>query len=247
MARRPALSPVAQRARCHALLPPADRSRVGICRTRGPIGRQCRGASGDRLVRDKFWGRPIRPARSRPMRGACNDMQGNVSEWVADWFAPDYYEQESGQRSAGPGEWLRTACIAAAAGWRPQSDCRASLRGFNFPGEGYYNVDFASSGPDGRNRCAAPRSAIGRRCSRSHQVVLTVDSAPSRPVARHYLHSTHVGFGAHPRNAGAGPRGEALMSKFTPPGPVAQPTVEDSMKGFPKVFAAERNRGAGRA
>ena len=70
-----------------------------------------------------------------------HDMLGNVSEWVQDWYAADYYTSSPRVDPAGPpsGSYrvFRGACW-----FDPAKYCRASYRAFDFPINRFYNVGF---------------------------------------------------------------------------------------------------------
>lgn len=69
------------------------------------------------------------------------DMEGNVAEWVHDWYGRNYYQQTPEKDPEGPqtgsykvfkgGSWLDS-----------ETHCRAAFRGFEFPGSRLYNVGF---------------------------------------------------------------------------------------------------------
>lgn len=69
------------------------------------------------------------------------DMDGNVSEWVADWYGHDYYAQAAAANPIGPDEGsyrvYRGGCWFDTAKY-----CRATLRRFDFPVSRFYNVGF---------------------------------------------------------------------------------------------------------
>ena len=69
------------------------------------------------------------------------DMDGNVSEWVADWYGHDYYAAAAAVDPTGPDEGsykvYRGGC------WFDSADsCSATLRRFDFPVSRFYNVGF---------------------------------------------------------------------------------------------------------
>lgn len=77
----------------------------------------------------------------KPNAWGLYDMDGNVAEWVQDWYSRNYYEGSPRVDPTGPrggtyrvfrgGSWLDT----------PER-CRAAYRGFDFPVSRFYNVGF---------------------------------------------------------------------------------------------------------
>ena len=62
-------------------------------------------------------GHPV-PVGSYPPNGyGLYDMMGNVSEWVSDWYRPDYYQNSPKRNPQGPDSGLHGRHVVRGGGW----------------------------------------------------------------------------------------------------------------------------------
>jgi formylglycine-generating enzyme required for sulfatase activity/tRNA A-37 threonylcarbamoyl transferase component Bud32 len=104
-----------------------DGSRLNFC------DRDCQFDWKDEKVDDGY--ADTAPVGSYPVGASpygALDMAGNVWEWVADWYADDYYTHSPGNNPQGPGSG--TLRVVRGGSWRdPQRYVRAAYRSENGP------------------------------------------------------------------------------------------------------------------
>lgn len=99
------------------------------------------GASSPGWTEDMSEGHTHAVGQLAPNTRGLFDMQGNVAEWVHDWYGRGYYAASPVDDPAGPeagsyrvyrgGSWLDA-----------EKRCRPGFRGFDFPVNRVYNVGF---------------------------------------------------------------------------------------------------------
>lgn len=79
--------------------------------------------------------------QKQPNAWGLYDMLGNVSEWVQDWYAPDYYAQSPVTNPTGPDSGSYRV-YRGGCWFDEEKYCRPALRRFDFPVSRFYNVGF---------------------------------------------------------------------------------------------------------
>jgi formylglycine-generating enzyme required for sulfatase activity len=78
--------------------------------------------------------RPHPVGRLKPNAWGLFDMQGNVGEWVQDWYGRDYYKHSPAENPPGPS--AGQSKVHRGGNWQSGAgQCRAAARGHSLPAE----------------------------------------------------------------------------------------------------------------
>ncbi|MDR0620423.1 MAG: formylglycine-generating enzyme family protein [Deltaproteobacteria bacterium] len=101
-----------------------------------------------KLLDDYAWcgggfasGSPYPVMGKKPNGFGLYDMHGNLSEWVSDWFAPDYYSRRVGQNPKGPTSGEEKVHRGGAFASDPKS-CQSAWRESDLPTIKSVNIGF---------------------------------------------------------------------------------------------------------
>ncbi len=100
------------------------------------------------LLGDYAWhkgnseGRTHPVGRKKPNAWGLHDMHGNVWEWVADWYAPDYYLKSPGKDPRGPDAGNRRLLRGGSWFFDVGFQCRSAFRHHNLPERGFHTLGF---------------------------------------------------------------------------------------------------------
>ena len=84
----------------------------------------------------------VAPVGSYPPNGfSLYDMDGNVMEWVADYYGRNYFDESPVEDPPGPGSG--TSRVNKGGNWYASpADCRCAFRGFSGPEMSFWNLGF---------------------------------------------------------------------------------------------------------
>ncbi len=79
--------------------------------------------------------------QKKPNAWGLYDTQGNVWEWVQDWYGHDYYKHSLATDPQGPESGSYR--VYRGGSWHSaDKDCRPAMRGFDLPNNHYYSLGF---------------------------------------------------------------------------------------------------------
>lgn len=80
-----------------------------------------------------------------PNQYSLYDMNGNVTEWVSDWYAEDYYKNSPGENPKGPDFGSYRVTRGGSWNWTLM---QSADRGYNYPSDSFSTVGFRCVIPD---------------------------------------------------------------------------------------------------